>query len=132
MKTLQISRKNFSRIANNKGFKIIVVSAILCYCYISIFAQKENGFTPKDIHLEWQLVQNNYQGKSQFLSSITITNKGMYGLPASGWHLYFNLRYHGFNLSSVTPQFKIEQVKHKAIKHQYQNSNDLLPSFTVL
>jgi len=110
MKALLTRRKSFARMANNKGFKIIVVSAILCYCHTSIFAQKENSFTPKDVHLEWQLVQNNYQSKPQFLSSITITNKSMHGLPSSGWRLYFNLRYHGFHLNSITPHFKIEQV----------------------
>jgi hexosaminidase len=109
MKALK-TRGIFSGTANTKSFKGIGIFIILCYCHINMFAQKENSFTAKDIHLEWQLVQNNYQNKPQFLSSITITNKSMYSLPSSGWRLYFNLRYHGFNLNCVTPQFKIEQV----------------------
>ena len=42
------------------------------------------------ISVEWQAIQNNYQGKNQTLSVLTILNESAIDLPAQGWALYFN------------------------------------------
>lgn len=54
-------------------------------------AQKTLPFNAGDLHLEWELVQNLYQGKSQTLSKLRLHNAGKKKLPATGWALYFHL-----------------------------------------
>lgn len=49
--------------------------------------------TPFDVSalkVSWEVVENNYQNKPQFLSAFTIVNKGKTAFPAKGWQLYFN------------------------------------------
>lgn len=53
-------------------------------------AQTKTLFNPADLQLEWELIQNQYQGKSQSLSKLRLINNGAKPLPASGWTLYFN------------------------------------------
>jgi hexosaminidase len=47
-------------------------------------------FDVKDLHLSWEVIDNNYQNKQEALTSLTITNKGKQTLPAGGWKIYFN------------------------------------------
>ncbi len=53
-------------------------------------AQKKLPFDPADLRLEWQLIQNQYQGKSLSLTKLSLSNEGKKALPRSGWALYFN------------------------------------------
>jgi hexosaminidase len=84
------------------------------------------SFDAKDLHLTWEVVDNNYQNKQEALTSLTITNKGKQTLPAGGWKIYFNssrnfienavsgnakiLQVNG-DLYSITPNEKITAVK---------------------
>jgi hexosaminidase len=43
-----------------------------------------------DLKAEWQPIQNNYEGKAQSLSVLTLTNNSAQALPAKGWTIYFN------------------------------------------
>jgi len=45
---------------------------------------------PKKLELHWRVYQNNYLGKDQTLSSLSIRNTGSGAFPASGWKIYFN------------------------------------------
>ncbi len=45
---------------------------------------------PDPLTLEWRHVQNQYEGKSQHLAELTITNKGDIPLSNEDWALYFN------------------------------------------
>lgn len=83
-------------------------------------------FDIKDLHLSWEVIDNNYQNKHEALTSLTITNKGKQTLPAGGWKIYFNssrnfiadavsgnakvLQVNG-DLYSITPNDKIKELK---------------------
>ena len=58
--------------------------------------------------IEWQFVKNNYDDKGHFLAELTFTGDGE--LPASGWQILFNLRYHGYDLESRTKGVQIGHV----------------------
>ncbi|MBA4057128.1 MAG: hypothetical protein C0490_20615, partial [Marivirga sp.] len=83
---------------------------VVFYSYLtlalSVFAcsQKQKGFDPSKVEMRWKLIQNNYAGKPQFLASLIILNNSGHLLPAAGWKLYFNLRYHGHDLTSTSPE----------------------------
>ena len=47
-------------------------------------------FNARELHITWEVVDNNYQGKPEALTAITITNRSKQTLPASGWKFYFN------------------------------------------
>ena len=42
------------------------------------------------LRVEWKPLQNNYEGKNQSLSSLSIINDSDIDLPPDGWALYFN------------------------------------------
>lgn len=42
------------------------------------------------LRVEWKPVQNNFEGKNQSLSNLTIYNDSDIDLPPNGWTLYFN------------------------------------------
>ncbi|MFA6249696.1 MAG: family 20 glycosylhydrolase [Mucilaginibacter sp.] len=83
-------------------------------------------FDIKDLHLSWEVIDNNYQNKHEALTSLTITNKGKQTLPAGGWKIYFNssrnfiadavsgnakvLQVNG-DLYSITPNDKFKEIK---------------------
>lgn len=72
----------------------------------AVFGQNSSGFSPPDLQVSWQLVDNNYQDNSQFLSTLTITNTGNSAIPPSGWSIYMN------NLSGKdqTGNFELEHI----------------------
>jgi hexosaminidase len=49
-----------------------------------------SGFDARYLQVRWEIVENNYQGKTQFLSAFTFTNTGKTDFPREGWTLYFN------------------------------------------
>lgn len=76
----------------NKQFMrtfLSILSALLLAT--PIFCQKKapaNEALP--LKLEWQLITNNYQKKSELLSSFTLTNTGKKPFANTGWAVYFN------------------------------------------
>ena len=57
---------------------------------IKTFAQNtERLYKLDDLSLQWEIVENNYKGGTQFLSAFTLTNNGA-AFPATGWKFYFN------------------------------------------
>ncbi|MEZ2339059.1 family 20 glycosylhydrolase [Mucilaginibacter sp. RCC_168] len=66
-------------------------------------------FNIADLHITWQVVDNNYQNKNQALTALIITNSGHEVLPAGGWKFYFNSG-RGFVEHAVSNNAKINQV----------------------
>ncbi len=69
-----------------KTLTIIILSCIS----LPLLAQKKGLFDPAALTLEWELIQNQYQGKSLALSKLRLINQGKQALPNTGWALYFN------------------------------------------
>jgi hexosaminidase len=67
------------------------------------------GFDAKDLHLTWEVIDNNYQNKQTSLTGLTITNTGKQTLPANGWKIYFNSS-RNFTADAVSGNAKILQV----------------------
>ena len=64
---------------------------------------------PEDLHLTWEIIENNYQGKREFHSAFTLTNKSKQPLPASGWSLFFNFP-RMIHAASVSPRMQISHI----------------------
>ena len=69
-------------------FSYFIISAVLIFS--SQQAEAQNITKDYKISVQWQAVQNNYEGKSQSLSVLNIINESSEDLPANGWTLYFN------------------------------------------
>ena len=61
------------------------------------------------INVQWEVIENSHQDKSQFLSAFTFTNAGKEDIPATGWTLYFNF-VRSVDPASVTGGVMIERV----------------------
>jgi hexosaminidase len=83
---------------------------VTLYLFVIACSQENNDFDPSKVEMRWKLIQNNYQEKPLFLASLSILNKSDQPLPANGWKLYFNLRYHGHDLKSVSPELSINHA----------------------
>ncbi len=81
------------------------VFVLLCFVS-SAFAQTAT-FNPQNLEIKWEIIRNNYQGKSQSLSALTIINHDQNSLPESGWKLYFNF-VRVINSASVSGPVKID------------------------
>jgi len=90
------------------GFKTLTIFLMTLAALNSSFAQ-ETVFRPDSLHLGWSLVRNQ-QGDSAFRCKLVFTNRAVNHLPASGWKIYFNLRYHGHQLRSLSQDFMITYV----------------------
>jgi hexosaminidase len=75
---------------------------------VAVMADVPN-FDVKNLHLSWEVVDNNYQNKQQALTALTITNKGKQTLPATGWKIYFNSS-RNFTADAVSGNAKVLQV----------------------
>lgn len=67
---------------------LILACGLLTGAVASLHAQ--TPFDASRIKVSWEVVENNHQGKAEFLSAFTIVNKGKTAFPAKGWQLYFN------------------------------------------
>ena len=86
---------------------LVAVWLIFCCCTLALAQKANSQFDPKKLKVTWELVDNDYEGKPQSLSALTLTNTGQVPLPASGWSLYFNA------LGSVKPIDKSPvQIEH--------------------
>ncbi len=71
-----------------------ILSPVIVLCIMTIMAtaqQKTKQPAIQNIKVEWEIVENHYQGKPGFQSAFTFTNNGKSDLPAKGWSLYFNM-----------------------------------------
>ncbi|SDF60727.1 hexosaminidase [Mucilaginibacter pineti] len=91
-----------------KIFTTVLIAAV----FISTaFTFKTNGnkFNVADLHISWEVVDNNYQNKNEAVTALVISNKGKNTLPAAGWKFYFNSG-RGFTENAVSGNAKINQV----------------------
>lgn len=65
-------------------------------------------FDASKLGVEWRFGKNNYDGKGNFLATLTFTSDSE--MPATGWQIFFNLRYHGYDLSTNTNGLTISHV----------------------
>jgi hexosaminidase len=70
------------------NFRRLVLVFSLLVVITPGFAQAT--FDASRLKVSWEVVENHYQGKDQFLSVFKIVNTGQTALPAQGWQLYFN------------------------------------------
>ncbi len=89
--------------------RAFLLLSILCIA-VSLKAQPKQPFPPASLQLEWQLIQNQYQGKSQTLSRLTLYNSGGKKIPGAGWSLYFNFVRSIDEKSAQAAGFDIEQL----------------------
>jgi hexosaminidase len=68
--------------------RLLLAGGLLAAVVSPCFAQAP--FDASRLKVSWEVVENHYQGKDQFLSVYTIVNTGKTPLPAKGWQLYFN------------------------------------------
>src|ERR1700710_379775 len=87
--------------------KILVLLLLVCGSFV---LKGQQHFTPGSLKMQWQLLKNPGEQDPLFHCAITFTNKSKQSIPLSGWKLYFNLRYHSYNLSSICPAFEIKHV----------------------
>ncbi|HEY9007462.1 MAG TPA: family 20 glycosylhydrolase [Ohtaekwangia sp.] len=80
------------------------------WVFVALSAQSQSSTTdPEKLQVQWEVIENNYQHKSQFLSAFTITNTNKQDWPATGWTLYFNF-IRTVDPASVTGNVSIEHV----------------------
>lgn len=58
--------------------------------------------------IQWEVVENNYKGKTEFLSAFTISNRNG-NFPSTGWSLFFNFP-RMIHSASVTGGMKIQHI----------------------
>ncbi|XHR93815.1 carbohydate-binding domain-containing protein [Mucilaginibacter sp. UC70_90] len=91
----------------NKIFTLVVIAAVFVCSGFKINDDKKPNVT--NLHLTWQVMDNNYQNKNQALTALVIANKSHEVLPAGGWKIYFNSG-RGFTKTAVSNNALIEQV----------------------
>lgn len=70
--------------------KLMVTGLLLANTVMYAQTQKAVPFDAARLKTSWEVVENNYEGKANFLSSFTFINTGNKPFPAKGWELYFN------------------------------------------
>ncbi|WP_291947186.1 family 20 glycosylhydrolase [Chitinophaga sp.] len=73
-----------------KHFSKLVAAPILMAASMHLQAQDNSSYDVARLKSSWEVVENNYEGKAQFLSSFTFINTGNKPFPAKNWQLYFN------------------------------------------
>ncbi|WP_276361249.1 family 20 glycosylhydrolase [Daejeonella sp. H1SJ63] len=68
-------------------WKPLFLVVIVIFCIVSPGLAQQKDYK---ISLQWQPILNNFEGKNQSLSVLSITNGSEYDLPPHGWSLYFN------------------------------------------
>ncbi|WP_316815772.1 family 20 glycosylhydrolase [Pedobacter nyackensis] len=69
--------------------KLLFFCLLLKGLTFAVYAQSAKFDTGK-LQVEWQLLENNYQGKSQFLAAFTITNNSSVSLNLGELKMYFS------------------------------------------
>jgi hexosaminidase len=83
---------------------IVLLAVAVCAC------QSRKPFDASKLTVEWELVKNDYDGKGNFLAAITLANNSKEDLTSKGWQIFFNLRYHTYNLTSRNNDVVISHV----------------------
>jgi hexosaminidase len=76
---------------------------------VTVRSMTQPLFSTNDLDVQWEVIENSHQGKTQFLSAFTVTNLGQAPVPATGWALYFNFA-RAIKPETVTAPAKIEHL----------------------
>ncbi len=84
-------------------------AASLIFCFaLSFCAMAQKTFNPSKLNISWEVVENNYDNKSQSLTALTFKNTDKNALPSSGWKIYFNsVRY---ITSALNSDVKVDHI----------------------
>jgi hexosaminidase len=69
--------------------KLIATGMLLFSTVAGVLAQ-QSPYDVSRLKTSWEVVENHYQGKDNFLSAFTFVNTANKPFPAKGWQLYFN------------------------------------------
>lgn len=68
-----------------------VYLALISICFTSpLFSQTIQKSQLMNLHLSWEILENNYKGINQTRSALTIRTSNQETLPSKGWKIYFN------------------------------------------
>ncbi|MEO8472817.1 MAG: family 20 glycosylhydrolase [Chryseolinea sp.] len=87
-----------------------ITPLLLTVLILAACAPEKDQFDPAKVGIEWSLVRNITDEKPTFRASLTLSNNGDAAMRPSGWKLYFNLRYHGYQLTSQSTEIDIRHV----------------------
>lgn len=90
--------------------KLFILFLIIFFSLSSeVKAQSQKLFDENKLHLQWELVTNDYNKTGKAFSAFTITNRNKKILPSSGWAIYFNSSW-GIDSLSATGNARILHV----------------------
>jgi hexosaminidase len=70
---------------------------------------RDPALPARDLSIQWEAVQNDYQNRPKSLNAIIITNNGSTELPGTGWKMYFNCA-RLIDAASVTGNVQFELI----------------------
>ncbi|MEC5147109.1 family 20 glycosylhydrolase [Chitinophaga sp. 212800010-3] len=70
--------------------RLAATGMLLASTVASVQAQQSPPYDAARLKTSWEVVENHYQGKDNFLSTFTLVNTTNKAFPAKGWQLYFN------------------------------------------
>ncbi|RFS21360.1 beta-N-acetylhexosaminidase [Chitinophaga silvatica] len=97
----------------------LLTGCLLLSATSSIKAQQASTFEAAKLKASWEVVENNYQGKTNFLSNFTFVNTANKPFPTKGWQLYFNF------IRMVNPE---ELPSHVKVEHINGDLYRLVPT----
>ena len=108
------------------------ISLIVLLAFAIVGCQNKKAFEASKLGIEWELVKNDYDGKGNFLATLTFNSES--ALPTTGWQIFFNLRYHGYDLGSKTKGLQISHVNGELFAiiptAEFQSGKSLKMEFT--
>lgn len=69
--------------------KTTLLFSLCLLAAMPLMAQQKKIFAENDLHIQWQLVTNNFEEKNQAQNQFVLSNKGKKKFPAAGWVIYF-------------------------------------------
>lgn len=87
--------------------KLLFYGLLLTGLSLAVYAQPAK-FNAKKIQVEWQLLENNHEGKAQFMAAFTIINKGTEDLNLGELKMYFS--YPRTFVKSLTGNVRFEHM----------------------
>ncbi|PSL47225.1 hexosaminidase [Chitinophaga niastensis] len=77
-------------IRHNYLGKLVATGVLLFSTIAALQAQQSAPYDAARLKSSWEVVENHYKGKDNFLSAFTFINTGNKPFPAKEWQLYFN------------------------------------------
>lgn len=68
----------------------LVATGLLLFSTVAGVQAQQTPYDVARLKTSWEVVENHYQGKDNFLSAFTLVNTASKPFPAKGWQLYFN------------------------------------------